>query len=201
MKSCIYDFETLSQDVFDGVVVNLATLMFDESRFLERPYEFEDLVNDCKLIKFDVQEQVKVYGRKIQQGTLDWWASQGSDAQKLLKPSEDDVSISELHSFLIQETRIQEAERVYTRGNAFDPVLLQSVLRHFNQKEPYDWWKLRDTRSLFDGMLYGSNINNKFIPPGIKEKFIAHDSCHDIAMDVMRYQTLVRMLNEDTEEV
>jgi len=89
MKSCIYDFETLSSDVFTAPAVNLAVLMFDESRFIENPYRFEDLVDSCSLIKFDVAEQVQKYGRKIQKSTLNWWMEQPPTLRKMLKPSSD----------------------------------------------------------------------------------------------------------------
>ena len=197
MRSCIYDFETLSQDAFNGVVVNIALLVFDEGRFVNEPYDFLELVNDCTLIKFDVEEQVKKYGRKIQQSTLEWWSKQNKTAQKMLAPSSDDVSIECLYDVLYNDIKLQTCDRVYTRGNTFDPVFLKSVLRHFDKEDPSKWWNIRDTRSLFDGMLWGTNMDSKFIPPGLKDLFIPHDPCHDIAMDVMRFQTLVRELSDD----
>lgn len=196
MNSCIYDFETLGQDVFDAVAVNLAVLKFDEDRFVKTPYEFEELVDSCKLIKFNVEEQVKEYGRKIQQTTLDWWTQQEKEVRKQIQPSDQDVSISELYEFLSLEIQIQKCDRVYTRGNTFDPILLSSLLRHFQQIDPTKWWVIRDTRSLFEGMTYGHNIKSTFIPEGLEENFKAHDPCRDVAMDVMRFQYLVRLLND-----
>jgi len=196
MTSCIYDFETLSQDVFDGVAVNLAGLRFDEDRFIHQPYKFEELVDSCKFIKFDVEEQVKKYDRKIQQSSLDWWKQKDKAAQKLISPSKDDVSIEELYAFVSLELQLQNCDRVYTRGNTFDPILLSSLLRHFDRVDPTKWWVIRDTRSLFEGMTYGHGIKSTFIPEGLEDKFIAHDPCHDVAMDVMRYQHLARILND-----
>ena len=59
---------------------------------------------------------------------------------------------------------------------------------------PYPWWIIRDTRSMLDGMLWGSGIDNKFIPDGLEEKFVHHDPRHDIVMDVMRMQTVASAL-------
>jgi hypothetical protein len=194
MISGIYDFETLSQDVFNGTVVSLAALVFDENRFIsDEPYEFFELVDMCKFIKFDVEEQVKVYGRKISTDTLKWWKENGGEAIHSLKPSDEDRSISELYSFLYNEVGFMNCSRVYTRGNTFDPIFLQSILNHFGQTTPYPWWTIRDTRSLIDGMTYGSKINNKFIPPEVEEYFIAHNPKHDIACDVMRIQYIARL--------
>jgi hypothetical protein len=47
---------------------------------------------------------------------------------------------------------------------------------------------------MIDGMLLGSNMNNKFIPEGLETEFVAHDPRHDIAMDVMRMQVLTRAI-------
>jgi len=196
MKSCIYDFETLSQDVFTAPVVNLAILVFDESRFLTNPYTFDDLVDSCRLVKFDVEEQVKKYNRKIQKSSLEWWGSLGPHGKKMLLPSEDDVSIESLYDILANEIGMQDFDRVYTRGNTFDPILLKSVLETFGKEDPSKWWVIRDTRSLFEGMTYGHNIKSTFIPDELKESFIAHDPCHDVAMDVMRFQYLVRLIND-----
>ena len=62
---------------------------------------------------------------------------------------------------------------------------------------PHPWWVTRDTRSTIDGMAWGEDINNKFIPEGLEEKFIAHDPAHDIVMDVMRIQYLSRILVDE----
>ena len=196
MTSCIYDFETLSQNVFTAPAVNLAILKFDESRFLEDPYQYDELVDGCRLLKFNVSEQVKKYGRKIQKASVEWWEQQGAEAKKLLAPSSDDISISELYHILVNDIRLQSFERVYTRGNTFDPILLRSLLGIFNQTDPSKWWAIRDTRSLFEGMTYGHNISSKFIPDGLEDSFIAHDPCHDVAMDVMRFQYLARLIND-----
>lgn len=194
MKSTIYDFETLSADPFDGAVVSLAALNFDETRFVESPYEYDELIENCFLIKFDVTEQIKKYNRKIQDTTLAWWKEQNAEARSKLKPSSDDVSIDQLYSFLADTLKIQESKKVYTRGNTFDPIFVKSILRTFRKEDPSKWWVIRDVRSLFEGMLWGSDMDSKFMPEGIKEKFVAHDPCHDISLDVMRFQTLAQVL-------
>jgi len=93
MKSIIYDFETLSQNMFTGAVVSLACLEFDSARFTQGDgYVYEDLIARTKTIKFDVKEQVQEYGRTIQKSTLDWWKKQDEAAQIQLKPSKEDRS-------------------------------------------------------------------------------------------------------------
>lgn len=195
MNSIIYDFETLSQNMITGAAVSLAALSFDADRFKKNDgYEYEELLGMTKTIKFDVQEQVQKYNRTIQKSTLDWWKKQSEEAQKQLKPSSDDVSISELYSWLTSEFDIPSAKTVWTRGNTFDPIILRTLLDATGDSDPFtQWWGIRDTRSFIDGMLYGSGIRNTFIPDGLKEKFVGHDPKHDVVMDVMRMQYLARL--------
>ena len=87
MKCLIYDFETLSQNMFNGVVVNISAMNYTEERFTHDPYSYEELIDKCSVLKFDVKEQVEKYGRKIEQGALDWWKNQGAEAQIGKRPS------------------------------------------------------------------------------------------------------------------
>jgi hypothetical protein len=191
----IYDFETLSQNAIDGVVVNIAALQFDPNRFLSNPYTYEELVDSAKHVKFDIEDQVKNYGRKIQKSTLEWWKSQGKAAQAQLKPSELDLSIETLYNFLVDDMQIQKASAVWTRGNSFDPVFVDSIFIATGKPFLTNWWAIRDTRSFLDGLLYGSDIKNSFVPEDVKDKFVAHDSRHDVAMDVYRMQTVIGIVH------
>jgi len=191
----VYDFETLSQEATKGVVVSLALLNFNEDRFLANPYTYEGLLAKTKMIKFDVKDQVDNYGRKVNRDTLNWWKKQSPEARKQLIPSKErDVPITKLYDWFVVNTMKSNIKKVYTRGNTFDPIFMTYLMIDINKPEPYPWWTIRDTRSMIDGMTYGSDISNKFIPDGLKEKFIAHDPRHDIVMDVMRLQVLAQSI-------
>jgi hypothetical protein len=192
----IYDFETLSQNQIRGVVLSFAMLPFAPSRFTnpELSYTYEELLSKTKFIKFNVEEQVKKYDRKIEKKTLEWWSQQGDLAKKQLKPSSEDQSISELYSFFVLNKPVN-LDTVYTRGNTFDPVFFQHIIEQTGNTMPYDWWMDRDTRSLIDGLSWGSGMKNSFMPPNCEDKFVHHDPCHDIVLDVMRLQTLVQAIS------
>jgi hypothetical protein len=75
-------------------------------------------------------------------------------------------------------------------------MFLENIMRQTNKPDPFSWRRIRDTRSLIEGMAWGvSEFDNGFIPEGLLTKFVAHDPRHDIAMDVMRIQTLARALS------
>lgn len=190
--SIIYDFETLGQIPEKSVVLSMGILSYNEDRFLQdEGYTYEELLGDTNYIKFNVEEQVKHFGRTIDPNTLEWWKSQGETAKHVLKPSTDDVSISELKDWIETLYDVKSFKKVFTRGNTFDPMFLRSLTKD----DVFNWWSIRDTRSYIDGMLIGNDeLDNKFIPEGLSEKFVHHDARHDIVIDVMRMQTLFRAI-------
>ena len=194
-KDCIiYDFETLSQDQRRGVVLCVAGIRFNEDRYLsDNPYTYKELLDESVMMKFSVREQVETYGRTTDKSTLDWWSSQGSEAREMLKESEADVSIREIEKFfkgLIPDAG--DISRVYTRGNTFDPIFTESIFDMLRLPHPYNWWSIRDTRSMIDGLSFGAGIKNSFMVPGLEDSFVHHDPNHDVAMDIMRMQYLAR---------
>lgn len=196
MNECvIYDFETLSQDQNKGVVISLALLSYTESRFVSNPYTYEELLDNCKKIKFNVEEQVNKYNRTISKETLGWWKAQNKEAQKQLAPSSKDVSIDLIYDFLIENIDLKNHKKAFTRGNTFDPIFMDSLLKENNRVNPMHWGSIRDTRSYIEGLAFGSTLSNKFIPDGLNEKFVPHDPSHDIVMDVMRMQTLIQVVS------
>ena len=197
--SVIFDFETLSLDRFRCVISCVAGIQFSEERYTsDDPYTFDELLDLCKFAKFDVGSQVKNYGRKIDKSTLDWWRTQPKAVQNMLiEPSDSDVPFEQILVFFKSLMPTPESvTKVYTRGNTFDPIILDGALEQLKGLELYQHWKVRDTRSTIDGLAYGADIKNSFVIPGLENRFIAHDPRHDIAMDVLRMQYLVRLLND-----
>jgi hypothetical protein len=184
----IYDFETLGKTPANSVVVCLALLPFSESRYTTDPYTYNELLRSARLIKFNVAEQVNKYGRLIDKDTLKWWSEQSKEAQQLLKPSDQDIPLEELHDILLS---FGKPKKIYTRGNTFDPPFLESILAAVNKTDPFEWWNIRDSRSMIEGLSFGSGLKHGFIPPELKEVFIPHNPIHDIAIDIMRMQSLV----------
>jgi len=190
----IYDFETLSQDQSKGVVLSFAMLSFSEKRYVENPYTFEELIDSAKFIKFDVRDQVENYGRKISKETLDWWNERGEKAKKQLAPSKDDKLISTLFDFISESCDLKSMKKSFTRGNTFDPLFLQHLMKDIGKIDPFHWKTVRDTRSMIEGMAFGMEIDNGFDIKEVMDKFVKHDPRHDIALDVLRMQSLARAI-------
>ena len=191
MDTLIFDFETLSQNPIDGVVVSLALLTFSENTMLRNGYSYEELLENTKFVKFDVSDQVNKWNRRIEESTLEWWSQQTKEARASIKPSSTDVSITEMIPWISRQFDRQKIKTVFTRNNTFDPVIIQSVCRDFSTPIPYDWWKIRDTKSFIMGLTYGTDIRDSFIPLECENKYVKHDPRHDIVLDVMRLQTIM----------
>jgi len=195
MNECvIYDFETLSQDTQRGVVTSFALLSFSEKRYIKDPYSYEELVESCAYIKFDVEEQVKTFKRTMSKDTVDWWAEQGDEAKKQIRPSPEDKSIYALYELLINSCECPKIKKSYTRGNTFDPMFLQYLMDDTGHQNPFHWRTIRDTRSMIEGMSFGMDLDNSFMPGNLVSKFLKHNPCHDVAMDVMRMQLLAQAI-------
>jgi len=193
MNECvIYDFETLSQDQQKGVVTSFAMISFSEQRYVNNPYTYEELIDISKYIKFDVEEQVTKFGRKISKETVEWWNEQGEEAKKQIRPSDVDQSIDSFYEFIVNNCVCANIKKSFTRGNTFDPMFLQYLMVDTGHQDPFHWRTVRDTRSMIEGMSFGMNLNNGFTPGELASKFVKHDPRHDIAMDVMRMQLLAQ---------
>lgn len=198
-REAIYDWETLGQDFETAPVLSLGYLEFNPEKFLsEEPYTYEELLNLCGYVKFDVEDQVKNYGKKIQKETMEWWKSQGDEAKKVLKPSKSDKKISVLPQLLdMYFVDFWKVQRCWTRGNTFDPMFMRQIMSDVGKEDPFKWWTIRDTRSYLDALLIGSDMDNKFVLPEWQDKFVAHDARHDIVVDTLRMQELVRAIHYD----
>lgn len=195
MSECvIYDFETLSQDQSSCVVLSFAMLSFSEKRYIDDPYTYSELLDSCKYIKFDVQDQVDNFGRSMSKDTLEWWSQQGDKARQLLKPSELDVSIALFPQWINDNVDRSQIKKSFTRGNTFDPMILQYLMRQLNCQDPFHWGSIRDTRSYIEGMAFGFDVKNNFTLDELESQFVKHDPRHDIAMDVMRMQFLAQVI-------
>jgi hypothetical protein len=191
-NNIIYDYETLGTDTRTAPILSVAILGYDPGRFLtDNPYNFTELCMATTQYKFDVKDQVQNHGKVIDKDTLEWWKGQPKelrDAQ--LVPLADDLPLIALYDCF--KLHCKNPDAVFTRGNTFDPMITTFTLKDQGKSEPYHWGKVRDTRSFIEGLSYTSGLSNKFIPEDLKDIFVAHDPVHDVVIDVMRMQSVIR---------
>lgn len=203
-RDFIIDFETLGKRNRTLVAVDCAYTIFDRSRFTTRPYTFEELVDTVQKSKFDVQKQTAL-GFKFSKEDLAWWESQPDEVKKNLHPTKNDLTYAEFSATLKEYLNGVKVQKWWTRGNNFDPPVLERIMDLSGELDWFDanlkFWNVRDVRTFINGVL-GFEVSSGFTPVSDeaywKETFIAHDSRHDVAADVMRLQALLR-LAEDLE--
>lgn len=188
-----YDFETLGIKPETAPAACLALINFETDRFVDNPYTFDELCNMTKFVKFDIMEQVQKYGRVIEKATLDWWTTQDDEVKALIKPSAEDVSVTEVYGFFLSNLHPM-SKKVFTRRASLDQPLLISLCDVSGHPLPYGWYDFREIVSYFEGLTYGNNVDTSFIPVEAADKFKKHDPIHDVAVDVLRYQAIVRAL-------
>lgn len=198
----IYDGETLSLDIFDGVSLDFSIFHFDRSRFTSsEPYVLAD-VRDAVRIKVSVADQVKKYGYKIDPKTLKWWEEQEPAARNKIKPSKADLILSDFaDEFLRVASSKGKIDYWWTRGNKFDPVFIERIMRSTDnvsrEAKVFPYNRVRDTRTYIDAMTR-FDADNGFIPVSDTDywhrTFVKHDSSYDVVADVLRMQALDRAL-------
>jgi len=182
-KDLVIDFETIGQNIMKCPAVDAAWATFYWDRFLNEPYSFEELVHQVRTVK---------------------WDKQSVEARKKLSPSEEDLTYQEFSSIFFEYLREEgKIEYWWSRGNTFDPVLLERIMNSIDQNllmnEYLKWWRVRDIRTWVDAK-FNFTTRSGFIPVANEtywnEVFVAHDSTHDVAADIMRIQTIYRAEND-----
>lgn len=194
-KCILFDWETLGNKP-SSVVLDLAAVVFN----LDGNDVFEDLISDTSRtfrVKFDVEEQLSILKRTTDKSTVEWWKQQGESAQKVLKPSDQDVSLEEgmtLFKGFIDANNLKPKDTLgYVRGQSFDfPIMVDvvsSIWPDFDHTMfPVAFWNQRDTRTALSHDLC-TPMNSKCpLPEGIFKDFVAHNSIHDCARDVISLQ-------------
>lgn len=131
------DLETLAVSP-RSVILTLGAVHFD-------PYGSG--YTDSIYFRFNLDDQDKL-GREIDPNTLDWWAKQDVKIMEEAFSSDDRVSLSEavdrFHKFA------WGCSAFWSHGSAFDLVILEDLYKQIGRTPPWNFWQLRDTRTIFD---------------------------------------------------
>ena len=205
-KNLVLDFETMGVEPSTCAVVDCSVMIFDWDEFTTNPYTTAD-INKVRRFKLNVQEQVKDYGYEIEESVLEFWSKQAKEVRDRVKPTQQDLTVKEfvsnLHNLVVDEG----IGHWWTRGNAFDPVILtrlfdsQGRKNHLNTYLKY--YMVRDMRTYIEAK-FDFNTENGFCPvSNVREwdrKFKKHDSSWDVLADVLRLQAIARAEN-DLEQI
>jgi hypothetical protein len=132
------DIETLSTRP-ESVVLTLGAVKFD-------PWAADVDTDNGLYIRCNVDEQISM-GRHIQDETLAWWGKQAEDVREEALGDHDRTGMNDmldqLNRFLVGSNNI------WCQGPAFDIVILENLYRQMERPTPWQFWQIRDSRTLF----------------------------------------------------
>lgn len=193
----IIDFETFG-NTSKAAVIDLAVIAYNSDP--EVVESFEELVQRGKRIKFNLASQK---GKRVfAKSTMKWWKEQSAEARKNLAPSEDDVTTLEGIKIFLDYCRANKVDQwksqMWCRGMSFDFPILVDLIRDLyrdegvlepdidtDKLEPVKFWAQRDIRTAIEAYSLTRGLSMCPLPMGTLKGFVAHDSIHDCAKDIL----------------
>ena len=131
------DLETMAVSP-NAVVLTLGTVHFN-------PYG--DGYSDKLYMRISIDDQ-DTLNREVDPNTLDWWAKQDAKIMEEAFSPDDRVPLAEaidrFHKFA------WGCDAFWSHGSVFDIVILENIYRQLGKPVPWQFWQIRDTRTLFD---------------------------------------------------
>lgn len=136
-KHLMVDLETMAVSP-SAVVLTLGAVTFN-------PYG--NGYSDKLYFRLDLDDQDKL-GREIDPNTLDWWAKQDPAIMEEAFSPDNRISvvdgIDQFHKFA------WGCDAFWSHGSVFDIVILENIYRQLGKPVPWQFWQIRDTRTIFD---------------------------------------------------
>ena len=166
------DLETLSTNP-DAVILTVGGVKFN-------PYNQEEPAQPM-YFRVDVDSQTAM-GRHVQPSTLDWWATQPKEISEEALGEQNRVSLEEMIRTI---NRFAVGVDVFwCQGPLFDYAILQNLYTQLGHPQPWQYWQIRDSRTLFS--LYRE--------PTV-EKTDAHNALADCYYQAKKVQRYYKHLN------
>lgn len=102
---------------------------------------------DKLYFRISIDDQDKL-NREVDPNTLEWWSKQDPVIMEEAFSDEDRVplvdAIDQFHKFA------WGCDTFWSHGATFDLVIIEDIYRQLGKPVPWQFWQLRDTRTLFD---------------------------------------------------
>ena len=130
------DIETLATPP-DAVILTIGALKFDPKTNAE---------GDSIYHRLDVDSQIKM-GRRVDDDTVAWWGKQElqvrEEALGTTNRERLDVVFDSISRFMVG------VDNIWAQGPVFDIALMENMLRQLERPVPWQFWQIRDSRTLF----------------------------------------------------
>jgi 3' exoribonuclease, RNase T-like len=181
MPDVMLDLETLSTRP-ESVILTIGAVKFD-------PWGDDVDAESGLYFRVDVDEQL-VLGRHVQEETVAWWGKQTAEVREEALGTTDRVSLDDmtrsLNRFLVG------VDNIWCQGPAFDIVILENLYRQLIKPTPWQFWQIRDSRTLFG--VHGD--------PREKDRKAAHNAlmdCYYQAIGVQEIYKKAKVVNQRHE--
>lgn len=149
MAHCMIDIETLGH-TRDSVILTVGAVKFD-------PYSSEE-PHTPFYHRLDVDQQTEL-GRVTTESTLEWWGKQPPEIfeEAMGEDGRTDLEVfaKDLNKYLVG------ADKIWAQGPLFDIILIEDLYRMLGIPTPWQYWQIRDSRTLFDLGSADTKLNNK----------------------------------------
>jgi hypothetical protein len=169
MADIMIDIESLDTGP-DCVILTIGAVLFDPKGV--------GIIERLEL-RPTIEDQTELFNRTINEDTLRWWSTQSEAAQEEALGDRDRVSFSECMDILYKWCWKYNNGKVWSNGASFDIVVMESAWRNFKQLPPWNFWNIRDTRTIYD-------------ITGVKLKADGHVTSHKAVEDAERQAIVVQ---------
>jgi DNA polymerase III epsilon subunit-like protein len=136
-KHLMVDLETMATTP-DAAILTIGAVTFN-------PNGFE--IYDEFYAKVDI-DSIMELGAHIDEGTLKWWAEQSEDVREEAFSEDGREHIKTIMDNFYKFC--MGSSKFWSHGSSFDIVILEHYFRKVNKSPPWNFWEVRDTRTLFD---------------------------------------------------
>jgi hypothetical protein len=176
LQDVMLDIETLSTQS-DACILTIGAIKFSRNRYL-LPLEQSDT-----FYRRISKESCDAAGLHTDPSTVEWWMKQSDDAKYEVFTEHDRVSIKNaLYDF---SEWFGNSRFIWGHGSVFDVTILNNAYRAHDMQPPWNFWNVRDTRTLYDI----GNVSVKSLP---KEN--AHHAVHDCYRQIVGVHRALRNL-------
>ena len=137
MIHAMIDLETLSTNP-NAVILTVGGVKFD-------PYTHAE-PSQGMYFKADVDSQTAM-GREVMDETLEWWSRQDKEIKDEAMGDNDRITLEEMikkiNKFAVG------VDIFWCQGPLFDYAILQNLYSQLGKPVPWNFWQIRDSRTLF----------------------------------------------------
>ncbi len=165
------DLETLSTNP-NAVVLTVGAVKFDPHTQMK--------LYDEMYFRVDVDSQTAL-GRHVMQETLDWW---GQQPNEVANEALSDSNRIQLQDVLKNINKFSVGVDVFwCQGPLFDYAILQNLYTQMEQPVPWQYWQIRDSRTLFN-----------LVPRESEKRIGLHNALEDCKFQARKVQKVYRQL-------